>query len=287
MKLKLVVLVLFLSFYSLGCQESQSSHQLINNLSHYSVNKPDKKLELPPILHEISGLTIVDDETIACVQDEKGIVFMYNIGTNSIEKQLVFGDDGDYEDISKVGDVFYILRSDGVIFKFSDYNTTTPKTTIYETNIPAKDNEGLHYDKQNNRLLIGTKSKIEKNRKGIFSFDLASKKMLKEPILTFDTELLDRQVKEKGINVNNKKGTLKFKISAIAIHPIDRNLYILSSNEHLIFVFDMKGNLLEVANLEPQLYTQAEGIAFYENGDMLISNEGAEAKPSILKLKYK
>lgn len=284
MKLKLFVFLLLLSFYTVGCNEPK---KLVSGLSHYTMNSPNYKLELPPILHEISGLTIIDDKTIACVQDEKGIVFIYDLVANSIVKQLVFGEDGDYEDIAKVGETFYILRSDGAIIEFADYNSSTPKTTIYETNIPAKDNEGLHYDNLNNRLLIGTKSKIEKNQKGIYSFDLATKKLAAKPVFTFDTELLDKQVKAKGIAINNKKGALKFKISAIAFHPKDRNLYVLSSNEYLIFVFDSDGGLIEVAELDPTLYPQAEGIAFYENGDMLISNEGAEGKPNILKLVYR
>lgn len=284
MKLKILLLLLLFSFYTVGCDEPK---KLVSILSSYTINNPNKKFELPPILHEISGLAIIDDKTIACVQDEKGIIFTYNLETNKIVKQLVFGEDGDYEDIAKVGSTYYILRSDGAIIEFSDNNSNTPKTTIYETNIPAKDNEGLHYDKRNNRLLISTKSKIEKNRKGIYSFDLATNKLVTKPVFTFNTELLDTKVKAKGIIINNKKGKLKFKISAIALHPKDRNLYILSANEYLIFVFDTEGNLLEVAELDSKLYTKAEGIAFYDNGDMLISNEGDGGKPNILKLGYK
>jgi len=281
MKSKLLILVLILSILSIGCGETQSSK---SDLSHYTVNKPDIKIELPTILHEVSGLTIIDDNTIACVQDEKGKVFLYNLETNSIDNQLEFGEDGDYEDIAKVGDTFYILRSDGTLFEFADYNTITPTTTVHVTNIPAEDNEGLYYDERNNRLLISTKSEIENNTKGIFSFDLTSKKLDNEPILTFDTDLLDSQIKANGIALNDN---LKFKISALAIHPIEGNLYILSANEYLIFVFDMEGNLQEVAELDSKLYTKAEGIAFYDNGDMLISNEGENGTPSIMRVNYR
>jgi uncharacterized protein YjiK len=135
-------------------------------------------------------------------------------------------------------------------------------------------------------LLIGTKSKIEKNRKGIYSFELITKKLDSKPVFTFDTEVLDKKVKAKGISINNKKGNLKFKISAIAIHPKDGNLYVLSASEYLIFVFDTSSGLVEVAELDTTLYPKAEGIAFYENGDLLISNEGEVGKPNILKLEY-
>lgn len=284
MKLKLFIYLLLLSFYSAGCQES---YEIANSLSHYSVNSPNKSLELPSILHEISGLTILDKNTVACVQDENGIAFIYDLAANKIIKQLIFGEDGDYEDITKVGDNLYILRSDGAIMEFANYNSSTPKTTVYETNITAKDSEGLHYDEQNNRLLISTKSKIEKNRKGIFSFDLELKKLNVTPVFTFDTELLGKQLEEKRVAIKSKKGDLKFKISAIALHPKSGNLYVLLASEFLIVVFDSKGDLLEVAELNSTLHTKAEGIAFFENGDMLISNEGDNGKPNILKYTYK
>jgi hypothetical protein len=49
----------------------------------------------------------------------------------------------------------------------------------------------------------------------------------------------------------------------------------------------MEGNLQEVAELDSKLYTKAEGIAFYDNGDMLISNEGENGTPSIMRVNYR
>lgn len=286
MKIKFTLILVFISFCSLGCQESLPSSINLNNLSNYIVNSPDIKLDLPPILKEISGLTILNDSTVVCVQDEKGIVFIYDIQSNRILRELEFGGDGDYEDIAKVNDTLYILRSDGTIFEFSNYSSSTSDVRIYETNIPSKDSEGLCYDSQYHRLLIGTKSKIEGNRKGIFSFDLVTKTLIDVPTLIFDTDLLKPNVESKGIIFGGNR-KFKFKLSAISINPLDSNLYVLSANEYLIFVFDFKGNLLEVAELDINLHSKAEGIAFFNNGDMLISNEGVNSKPSILRFKPK
>ncbi len=41
----------------------------------YDINSPDKVFKLPPILNEISGLTEIDNNHIACTQDELGIIF--------------------------------------------------------------------------------------------------------------------------------------------------------------------------------------------------------------------
>ena len=49
----------------------------IGSTNGYDWNKPVTQFELPKILQEISGLTDINDETIACVQDEDSIVFIY------------------------------------------------------------------------------------------------------------------------------------------------------------------------------------------------------------------
>lgn len=277
------IFTLLLSVIGLSCEESFSTS---TKLSYYNINSPDKIFELPPILQEISGLTLLDDGNIACIQDEKGIVFTYKLQTKSITNEFRFSKDGDYEDIAKVGNTLYILRSDGVLFEFADYDKKNAKSTIHKTNIPAKDIEGLYYDSSYNRLLIATKSKIKKNTKAIFSFDLKTKSMVVNPIYSFNTKQLEIDIRKKGIKIGIDSDKLKFKMSAISINPKNGNLYVLSAAEYLIFVFDKKGTLLEVSRLDPKIYTKAEGITFYENGDMLISNEGESGKPSIVLIKY-
>lgn len=40
----------------------------------------------------------------------------------------------------------------------------------------------------------------------------------------------------------------------------------------------MKGNLEYIEQLDPIMFNKAEGITFYDNGDMLITNEGQDKK---------
>ena len=70
-----------------------------------------KKWELPDILYEVSGIAYMGDQKIAAVQDEKGIIFVYNLSTSSIEKEILFGEDGDYEGIALAGSTAYVLKS--------------------------------------------------------------------------------------------------------------------------------------------------------------------------------
>lgn len=266
----------------------------------YQLNKPAIKLILPNPLHEISGITIIDSNTVACIQDENGIVYIYDLKKASIKKQVVFAFNGDYEGIAKVNNTLYVLRSDGVIFEIENYTAKTPKVKEYKTGIPALNNEGLCYDIENNRLLIGAKGKITKdpvykNQRIIYEFSLSTKKLGATPLYNFNIVDINLFAKINGIifkTHKNKKGDvrevgLKFNTSEIAIHPITKQLYILSANDHCFFIYNQNGQLEHIEQFDPIMFNKAEGLAFYTNGDMLISNEGQAHQPTLLRFSYK
>jgi uncharacterized protein YjiK len=251
----------------------------------YDLSYPDSKFVLPGILHEISGITAVTSTKIACIQDENGILFLYDTEKKEIIKQIPFHTNGDYEGVTVVGKRIFILNSGGNIFEIDDFESTGYKVTRYQTGIPAKDNEGLCYDENKNMLLIGCKGKIEgddkdkdKHRREIYGFNLDSKTLIKNPIYKFDLKTIRKIT---GID------KIDLLTSDIAIHPITRKLYLLSSADNLMFVFEKNGNFEKIAKLNPKLFPQPEGITFLKNGDMFISNEGRDKNATILRFNYK
>lgn len=269
-----------------------------NNYSDYNFHKPDSKIILPDTLREISGLAILNDKEIACVQDENGFVFIYNIITNEIVKQIAFSGNGDYEGICKNLENLYVLRSDGVLFEIINFCSEKPIVNSYNTGIPAQNNEGLCFDKTGNRILIACKSKIGKgpeykDLRVVYSFDIQSKQLSAEPVYTFDLQDIREFANENGILLpekktkkGNKKGEIKFRPSAINIHPITNEIYILSGVEKLLSIFDYNGNLKHIQVLDREMFIKPEGIDFFKNGDMLISNEAEHYLPIIYKFNY-
>ncbi|HPW98201.1 MAG TPA: hypothetical protein PK218_06555 [Flavobacterium sp.] len=267
--------------------------------SGYNIQKPNTTFVLPDILHEISGLTDIDQRTIACIQDENGIIFIYDIVLNKIKKQYNFHLDGDYEGITKVGTTMYVLRSDGVLFEFLNYESPNFKLKTYQTGIPAHNNEGLCYDADSNILLIANKGKSVKgkefkDKRAIYGFDLKTKKLTTSPVYEFDINVIKKHVADKKIKVPTKlkKGEnpepfIKLMTSAIAIHPMSKKLYVLSAADHLFFVFNRNGSIHHIEPLSTTVFNKAEGITFLENGDMLITNEGQQKKPTFLRFNYK
>lgn len=267
-------------------------------IGHYDLDSPDKILVLPDTLREVSGCAFLDTVSFACIQDENGILFIYDLSKNQIKKQLNFHLDGDYEGVTEVGDTMYILRSDGTLFEISRYNSPNFKVKSHITGVSASNNEGLCYDKANKRLLIASKGKIGKgpelkNKRIIYAFDLTSNKLSVQPAFDFNLEKVKQFASSKKIPLptrSKKNGTeliLKFNTSAICIHPFTNELYLLSASEHLLFIFDMKGEILDMVMLDPKTFNKPEGITFNEKGEMLITNEGQDKKPTALLFKYK
>jgi hypothetical protein len=278
----------------LGCGPNTSNQ---GKIMDYDLTKPDASYILPDTLREISGLTDLDSISFACIQDENGILFIYDAFKNEIIKQYTFHIDGDYEGITRVEKTIYILRSDGTLFEISDYQSKDFKLTSHETGIPSSNNEGLCYDEEQNRLLIACKGKIGKgpeykDKRAIYAFDLKTKTLSKEPVFDFDVQHIKQFALTHEITLPEKerKGRpepiMRFRPSAIGIHPVNKKLYLLSAADHFLFVFDMQGKINNIEALNQEMFNKAEGITFFQNGDMLIVNEGQNKKPTLLKFNY-
>jgi len=278
----------------------QAYCQKINALQRigYDLSAPDRVHLLPPALREISGMTETDASTLACIQDEHGIVFFYDLNKNQIVRQMAFGWEGDYEDIVLVDETLYVLRSDEFLIELKDFRTDNLRISAHETAIPGRNTEGLCFDKRNNRLLIAPKE-ISDNKpenrhiRYIYGFDLGTGKMIKGAVMRLDIEAIEEFAVENDIPVpeKSKKGEknvpdIRLKISAMSIHPVSGNLYVLSGPERLLLVFDMNGNIEYLERLDKDLFAQPEGITFSNNGDMFISNEGRHKEATILHFSY-
>jgi hypothetical protein len=290
MKTFLFMISVFLMPFSLNMK----TIPVQGNKTGYILSSPDKTIILPDQLREVSGVTIIDSLTVALIQDEIGIIFIFDIRENRIKSQVFFAGKGDYEDITLVNKTIYVLRSDGFIFEINDFMSKDFKVSIFKTGVPSDDNEGLCFDRINNRLLIGCKGDIKKdnfkNKRAIFSFDLKSKKLGQEPVYVFDTELLNKSVNNKKGGSKDGKGKkekeIEMRISAIDIHPKTGKLFLLSASDYILCTVNKSGNIENTLGVDKDIFQQSEGIAFFPNGDMLITNEAKNKKPTLLRFNY-
>lgn len=267
----------------------------------YNLEEPGFRKLLPPSLQEISGITQISMDTFACIQDEQGIVFIIDVTTGNIIKQMPFFGDGDYEGIARVNNSLFILRSDGLLFEIPDFHSPEYGHITFKTGIPANNNEGLCYDPEHNRLLIACKSNIGKgatlkNVRAIYAFDLGTKKLSSDPVFEVyiselqdyaKTHAMDLPEKKSKHNKKQEQPDIKFRPSAIAIHPENHNIYLLSAVDHLLCIVNPNGSLVSLISLDENVFNKPEGIAFSSDNTMIITNEGQDKHPSLLSFPYK
>lgn len=235
----------------------------------YAINTPDERFELTSELDEISGIDMLSDSLIVAVQDEKAYIYYLDANSGEIIDKIDFGKNADYEGISHVKKHFYVLRSDGNLFKVKPGK----ETKEYEfKKSKGFDFEGICFDQKNNRLLIACKTQGDKSKHDnfyIYSFSLETKSYGEKPVF----------------KLKKSKVHPKFKPSAIAIHP-DDSIYVLSSFSKTLIVLSSEGELINKVVLEQDLFQQPEGITFNSKGDLFISNEKNRAVPTILKFNH-
>lgn len=297
MKINLSFIIVLFPFLFSACRISEPES---GNIPGFILNAPEEKIVPPPALLEISGITLLDSTTLACIEDEDGIIFIYDLVSRDIIKKIPFWGPGDYEGIASVKDTIYVLRSDGFLFEIDNYRKEEPDVTPYPTGIPPSDNEGLCYDRDNAKLLItckeySGKGSQSKNRRNIFGFDLKTKRLTDKPVYSFKMDEILEFAERDNPELKHKSGKkgskhrdiIKFHPSDLAINPVTKKIYILSGIDHAIAVFSKDGWIENFVILNPAIFNQPEGILFLRNGDMLISNEGGNGRPTLLRISHR
>lgn len=259
---------------------------------YYELKKPDEKHFLPYVLSEISGLTFTPKNTLLAVDDETGKVFEYDPKKREIIHSIEFARPGDYEGVELVNDQIFVLESDGDLYSFT-YSEVKEVIADKMENIleRANDTEGLGFDAANNSLLIVCKEKGEvggNKAKGrsVYSCDLSTGELHDDPIFSIRTKDLKKfWEKSKGFDYEEER--IKFKPSAIAIHPIEDKIYVLASVGKLLVILNRDGSIHATYPISARVLSQPEGLCFAPNGDMYISSEGEGDRGYILKYSMK
>jgi uncharacterized protein YjiK len=269
----------------------------------YDLGAPSAKHILPGGLAEISGISYYKPDIIACIQDEKGFIYLYDVKSKKIASTCKFGNSGDYEDIAVVGDTAYVLRSDGVIFEVIGFINSERSINKISTSLSGRnDTEGLAFDSVTQTLLIVCKGSPDirsgnhdDGSKAVYRFDLSGKKVSAIPLFRIDlagfpdkkeTNWFKKQSVGLGKALKLLEEDWNFQPSGIAIHPVVNDIYIISHIGKLLLVLDQKGKILSVNQLDTKIFRQPEGICFSPEGDLFISNEGDGGRGNILKFKY-
>lgn len=268
----------------------------------YQLEQAEAVWHLPAELREISGLSYLDDSTLAAIQDEDAKIYLLSSTSGKLLNVYSFGEKGDYEGITMVDSTAWAVKSNGDLFRVEQFSEARPVATKYTTPLSVANNvEGLVYDRETNSLLIACKGKPglkngEKYEgfKAIYSFGLDDFKLDTTPKYLLDLSVIEAFRSQGAIREFYIKATKKtrlisdalfFEPSGIAIHPQTNHLYIISHTAKLLLLLNRESEIIHIQRLNPSLFNQPEGICFSPDGILFISNEGGKGNGSVLKFK--
>ncbi|MDF7811473.1 SdiA-regulated domain-containing protein [Hymenobacter sp. YC55] len=249
----------------------------------YDFSSPTATYSMPSELAELSGIALSGATHITGVEDETGNLYQYNLAEKQVEQVVSFGQNGDYEDLARVGNDWFILRSDGTLFRYTTTGTQEYKTGLTFANEP----EGLAYDAASKTLLVAckgepgadlpdTKRAIYRLQAGTFQAEAVPAYVLDVPAIVAAEPGQSEPAKKSGKKGKKKDERKGFAPSAVAVHPLTHHVFVLSAHQNGLVELDEAGKLVAVQSLPAALFPQPEGLAFAANGDLYIATEAGK-----------
>lgn len=278
------IALLFISlamFVAYACTERKT----YNSPQGYDLNNPVKD-NMSDALTEVSGIAFSNGkpDMLFAQQDEEGKVFYFKPGNKETPKYTRFAKSGDYEDLTIMGDQVVVLKSNGTLFIFPFSQVWTEEAanvTEVKDLLPKGEYESMYGDNKTGELYILCKDcggdKV-KSTAG-YKFKLTANGVI-TPAGEFniDTKPIEAQV-------NKKK--FAFRPSAFAKNPRTGEWFIVASINKLLVITDGTFKVKSVYPLNPGVFLQPEGLAFDNQNNLYISNEGDEITPgNVLKFAY-
>lgn len=270
----------------------------------YQLDAPSKTFKLEKKLREISGLTCYNDEFLCAVQDEQGNLYQLSRKDGAIKHKVDFSADGDYEGLACYKDRLFALRADGVLFELTDWeNAQKAQTRVINTNLGEINNtEGITYDPRTEQLWIACKGSAQigqqvEQERGVYAYDLTLDSFYTKPVFTLSQKKVHRYIKHYLKNsphypfykklFKKERPNLPLQPSAIAIHPITEDIYLLCAVGSSLIVLRRDFSIRQLYYLSHELFEQPEGMAFDSQGNLYISSEGVKKRARIHYFPYR
>ena len=273
----------FLIFVNFQCKPSVEKLENGHFPATYSLNDYSK-IVLQSKMKEISGLEWVGKTQLLAIEDESSVIYSLAPDSGKILDEQKFAKNNDIEDIAWVNNVAWVLQSDGTLYEITSPLTKNAKTTKYDFPIEKKrDLEAMVVSENGDYLYVFCKSCKWDNgteEASVFRFNLALKQYESASFITLKREEIQKHF------TNKDKEPLEMKPAAVALHPIEKQFYVLSSTDKWLLITDLDFNPIAVYRLNPEIFKQPEGMTFDPEGNMYISNEARGGEPNILVFPY-
>jgi len=237
---------------------------------------------MPKELNEISGIAFIDKHTLACVQDEKGIIFLYDLQKSEITQRIAFAGKGDYEGIALKGKDAYVVTGDGVLYEVTNFLSDEKEVNLYSLSLPNEaESEALCYDSISGKLLLAFKNhEKDEINPGLFAFDLQTKTLS-------DTAILQVNFRSPALRKKDRDKYKKlWQPADLAVDPASGGILMLDAINGHLMELSPEGRLEKLSSIDRKIIRHPEGIAIAADGRIYLCNDGNnDSKGKIVKWK--
>ena len=249
---------------------------------YFDLNHVNSVQQIPmgnlPLMH----FSMLDQNNYACIQGGKGTVVLFNLDSNSVSSPLNLGI------LNEIRDAV-VVDSSLILFDnfMSVYRSYPPFDSLHTTLLVEGSGEHLssavcHHALTHRLFFVEDvlESENQSSQRIVYTYNINKSKFIKEPLFTFDVADLELFAEKNQIKINSFKQDaagdsiigLSFIPTAISVHPKTNEIYILSSIDKSLAVFNQFGELVNFAILTGRQFSNPTGMNFNNFGDLFISN---------------
>ena len=232
---------------------------------------------LPANLAEISGLALTADGRLFAHDDERGRVSEIDYRRGVVVKQFMVGKpvlQADFEGITVVGEMLFLLASDGKVFEFREGgNGERVDYAVHDSRLGREcEFEGLAFDPAINSLLLSCKNVGKKSLRNLLVIYRWTLQGGSGPQLSQLTVPLARV-----IGSNGWKGLHP---SDITRDPASGNYVLVAAQEKALIEITPAGEVVFARPL-PASLEHTEGVAITTDSILILSDEAGHRPAAI------
>ena len=250
---------------------------------------------LPMGIESFSDITFLDSTILICLQEDKSSLVLFDLSSNQVSTPITINLPNKIIDFSRIDSTIILLDNQvQVHFLLPPYDSSSlvtendilgdwksAATCIHESTKRMFILTQNNFDVDNpvsNSIYTYTISKRKLNEKALFDISISDIEM-------FAIENNIATPQNKFTDLSDSLSQLIFNPSAMAIHPKTNEIYILSSENRSIVVFNQFGEVQDLFFLDEKLVSNPKAMTFHPSGDLLISNSDLMS-PAIVRLKW-
>ncbi|TDO22802.1 SdiA-regulated domain-containing protein [Pedobacter duraquae] len=281
------LIIFFAAIAAMGAFACKPATNKFTSPQGYNLNSPEKFI-MPEDLLEISGIAFqgMNGKTVYSIQDEDGKLFAQNWGIKKATA-VKFASKGDYEDVAIYKQTVFVLKSSGSLFVFPLADINKKKSLSvreWKKILPKGEYESMYIDEPTHKIYILGKNNTDDHKARvstgyIYNYDPATGN------IAFSSNF---SIKSKEIEAMGQEIRTGLKASAMTLNPVTKEWYVLSSVNKILVIVGADWKVKAVHRLDSSIFNQPEGMAFDNQRNLYISNEGDElSNGNILKFKFK